>query len=184
MALKAIPARATWVWAWPTPAWAATVRPTISAVAAMLSTAVIQRRTRRVIVTSLIRLRPVVGDHRWFEAAAAPDGYRIAAGTGPPARREARELLARCRGSAEAGPGGDQLAPGTARAAGHGRWAGGEDAAGPCLMPARWLRPLAGPLVHAPASGRGGARHRIAIWPPGTRTGRAPLIAAAPARCA
>jgi len=48
------------VWAWLTPAWAATVRPTISAVAAMLSTAVIQRRIRRVIVTSLIRLHPVV----------------------------------------------------------------------------------------------------------------------------
>ncbi len=48
------------MWAWLTPAWAATVRPTISAVAAMLSAAVIQSRIRRVIVTSLIRLRPAV----------------------------------------------------------------------------------------------------------------------------
>src|SRR6266566_37455 len=83
MALKAIPARATWVWAWPTPAWAATARPTISAVAAMLSTAVIQRRSRRVIVTSLIRLHPAVRDHRWFEAAAAADGYPPAGGHHP-----------------------------------------------------------------------------------------------------
>jgi hypothetical protein len=50
----------------------------------MLSTAVIHRRIRRVIVTSLIRLHPVVRDHRWFEAAAAPDGYRIAAVTSRP----------------------------------------------------------------------------------------------------
>src|SRR5215470_115702 len=76
MALRAIPARGGWVWTWLTPAWAATVRPTISAVAAMLSIAVIQRRARRVIVTSLIRLRPVVRDHRWFGAAAPADGYR------------------------------------------------------------------------------------------------------------
>jgi hypothetical protein len=66
------------VGAWLTPAWAATVSPTISAVAAMLSTAVIQRRIRRVIAASLIRWRPVVRDHRCFEAAAAPDGCRAA----------------------------------------------------------------------------------------------------------
>src|SRR5262249_13400482 len=39
---------------WWTLAWAVTVRPTISVIVAMLSTAVIQRRARRVIVTSLI----------------------------------------------------------------------------------------------------------------------------------
>src|SRR5205809_382376 len=88
MPLRLIPARGGWVGVWLTPAWAATVRPTISAVAAMLSTAVIQRRIRRVIVTSLIRLHPAVRDHRWFEAAAAADGYPPAGGHHPaPARR-------------------------------------------------------------------------------------------------
>src|SRR6266576_3823316 len=60
MALRLIPAGGGWVGAWLTPAWAATARPTISAVAAMLSTAVIHRRIRRVMVTSLVRLHPVV----------------------------------------------------------------------------------------------------------------------------
>jgi hypothetical protein len=44
----------------------------------MLSTAVIQSRIRRVIVTSLLRLRPVVWDQWWFGAAAAAYGYRAA----------------------------------------------------------------------------------------------------------
>src|SRR5215510_10040213 len=78
MPVRAIPARGGWVSAWWTPAWAATVRPTISAVAAIPSTAVIHRRARRAIMTSLIQLLPRSRDQRCFEAAAAPDGYRVA----------------------------------------------------------------------------------------------------------
>src|SRR5262245_25123617 len=49
-----IPARGGLGWAWCTLAWAVMVRPTISAVAAMVMTAVIQRRIRRVIAVSLL----------------------------------------------------------------------------------------------------------------------------------
>src|SRR5215470_8586032 len=76
MALKVIPARTAWVgvgaWA---PAWAAMLKPIVSAIMAMLSTAVVQRRTRRVIVTSSISVHPVLGDHRRFDTAPAPDWY-------------------------------------------------------------------------------------------------------------
>src|SRR5215471_11954280 len=51
------PEAAAWVGAW-APAWAAMLRPIVSAIATMLSTAVVQRRTRRVIVTSSISVHP------------------------------------------------------------------------------------------------------------------------------
>src|SRR5262245_26850710 len=100
MPLKTTPASGGWGWAWLTPAWAATVRPTISAVAAMLSTAVIQRRIRRVIVTSLVRWHPVVRDHRWFEAAAAPDGSAWRRGPTRPQAGYTR-FLGACRALAD-----------------------------------------------------------------------------------
>src|SRR5215831_12241933 len=53
MALKVIPARGGLGWAWCTPAWAVTARPTTSAVAAMVNNAVIQRRIRRVSVIAV-----------------------------------------------------------------------------------------------------------------------------------
>src|SRR5215813_2838611 len=60
MLLKMMPARGGLGWVWVTPAWAVMVRPTISAVAATVSTAVIQRRMRRVIAISFCSMRPAV----------------------------------------------------------------------------------------------------------------------------
>src|SRR5215470_261976 len=62
MPLKAIPATGGLGWAWCTPAWAVMARPTTSAVAAMVSTAVIQRRICRVrvIAVSFARCVPAV----------------------------------------------------------------------------------------------------------------------------
>src|SRR5215813_411767 len=77
MALKVMPATGGLGWAWCTPAWAVTARPTTSAVVAMVSTAVIQRRICRVrvIAVSFYSMRPRgPGNHRWFEAAAPADG--------------------------------------------------------------------------------------------------------------
>src|SRR5262245_32200794 len=88
MALKVTPATGGLGWAWCTPAWAVTARPTTSAVAAMVSTAVIHRRIRRVsvIAVSFYSMRPPrPGDHQWFEAAAPADGA-AAPGRKTPAR--------------------------------------------------------------------------------------------------
>src|SRR5215472_433056 len=77
MALRAIPARGGLGWAWLTLAWAVMVRPTISAAAAaVVMTAVIQRRMRRVIAVSFTRCIPRSADHWGFEAAATADGCR------------------------------------------------------------------------------------------------------------
>src|SRR6266516_4728592 len=97
MALRAIPARGGWVWAWLTPAWAATARPTISAVAAMLSTAVSHRRTRRVMVTSLVRLHPVVPGSPVVRS-------RGRGGWVPTRRRQPPAPTRRCRAAAPPGP--------------------------------------------------------------------------------
>src|SRR5215468_6670371 len=79
MELKTIPASGGLGWVWCTAAWAVTVRPTISAVAAAtVRTAVIQRRMRRVIAVSFPRCVPRSADHRWFEAATPADGSRVA----------------------------------------------------------------------------------------------------------
>jgi hypothetical protein len=75
-------------------------RPTISAVAATVSTAVIQRRTRRVsvIVVSFCSMRPR-GPRitRGFEAAAPADGCRNAgeddAARGPGADQEPESIM-------------------------------------------------------------------------------------------
>src|SRR5215468_4527075 len=65
MPLKTIPARGGLGWAWFTPAWAVMARPAISAVAAaMVRTAVIQRRMRRVIAVSFTRCGPRTAS-RW-----------------------------------------------------------------------------------------------------------------------
>src|SRR5438034_6253170 len=77
MPLKVIPATGGLGWAWCTPAWAATARPTISAVAAIVRTAVIHSRSRRVIATSFTRCVPgsgIIGGskprRRWTGAAS------------------------------------------------------------------------------------------------------------------
>src|SRR5215475_6129329 len=89
MPLKTIPARGGLGWAWFTPAWAVMVRPAISAVAAaMVRTAVIQRRMRRVIAVSFTRCGPRSADHRGFEAAATADGCRS------PGQKDARPRTA------------------------------------------------------------------------------------------
>src|SRR5262245_63943128 len=79
------------------------VRPTISAVAATVSTAVIQRRIRRVIAVSpLLDASPRSADQWWFEAAAPADGA-ASPGTKTPARRpdvdRAASLTEACPGS-------------------------------------------------------------------------------------
>src|SRR5262249_60598181 len=101
MPVRAIPARGGWVSAWWTPAWAATVRPTISAVAAIPSTAVIHRRARRVMMTSLIQLLPRSRDQRCVEAPAAPDGDRLA--PAPAATPGRTGTLAHERGASQPG---------------------------------------------------------------------------------
>src|SRR5215475_9736303 len=96
MPLKTIPARGGLGWAWFTPAWAVMVRPAVSAVAAaMVRTAVIQRRMRRVIAVSFTRCGPRSADHRGFEAAATADGCRLQ----PPVRMAIREHLRAQRAS-------------------------------------------------------------------------------------
>src|SRR5437868_4591762 len=83
MPLKLTPASGGLGWAWFTPAWAATARPTISAITAIVRTAVIHSRTGRVIATSFTRSFPCSGIIGWFEAVAAADGYRSGTSSSP-----------------------------------------------------------------------------------------------------
>src|SRR5262245_2508566 len=75
---------------WFTPAWAATVKPTISAVAAMLKTAVIQRRTRRVIAASFTRFVPCSGITGGSKSALRQMGLAAGHGRGGDAQGTTR----------------------------------------------------------------------------------------------
>src|SRR5215813_8219914 len=78
------------------------VRPTIRAVAATVSTAVIQRRMRRVrvIAVSFTRCVPRSADHWRFEAAALTDGAAAPGRKTPartrPAMPQRRQAACRC----------------------------------------------------------------------------------------